>query len=119
VYGIAAAYGFISILPLYFLIEKIGRDAPPPVSHPEFYYGFLGVTLLWQFVFVLIARHPARYRAVMVLTIFEKLIYTVPVIILFTMGRVHPSIMKSSLPDPIFGVLFLIAYFRTAQSPGQ
>jgi hypothetical protein len=35
VYGIAAAYGFISLIPLYFLIDKVGRDAPPPVSHPE------------------------------------------------------------------------------------
>jgi hypothetical protein len=46
VYGVAAAYGFLALTPLYFLIGKIGRDAPPPVTHPEFYYGFVGVALL-------------------------------------------------------------------------
>jgi hypothetical protein len=34
VYGIAAAYGCISLLPLYFLIGRVGHDAPPP-NHPS------------------------------------------------------------------------------------
>jgi len=113
VYGIAAAYGFISLLPLYFLLEKVGRDAPPPITHPEFYYGFLGVTFLWQLIFVMIAKNPARYRPLILITILEKFVYTVPVVLLYFAGRVHASIMQSSLIDPIFGVLFIIAYFRT------
>src|SRR5689334_14156288 len=113
VYGVAAAYGFISLLPLYFLFEKVGRDAPPAITHPEFYYGFLGVTFLWQLVFVMIAKKPLQYRSLMPLTILEKFVYTVPVILLYFAGRVHGSIMRSSLVDPTFGVLFLIAYFRT------
>ena len=112
VYGLAAAYGFISLLPLYFLLEKVGRDAPPPITHPEFYYGFLGVTGLWQLVFVLMAKKPVQYRSLMPITILEKFIYTVPVILLYSAGRVHASIMRSSLVDPVFGVLFIIAYFR-------
>ena len=28
-YGIAAAYGFVSFVPLYSLLEKVGHDAPP------------------------------------------------------------------------------------------
>jgi len=86
VYGIAAAYGFISLLPLYFLIGRVGHDAPPPITHPEFYYGFLGVTLLWQIVFVLIARDPLRYRPIMPLAILEKFVYSVPVFMLFLTG---------------------------------
>ena len=31
-YGVAAAYGFIALTPLYFLLGKIGHDAPPPVT---------------------------------------------------------------------------------------
>jgi len=112
VYGLAAAYGFISLLPLYFLLEKVGRDAPPPITHPEFYYGFLGVTFLWQLVFVMIAKQPVQYRSLIPITVLEKLVYTVPVILLFFAGRVHASIMRSSLVDPVFGVLFIIAYFR-------
>jgi hypothetical protein len=57
-YGVAAAYGFLTLTPLYFMVGNIGHDAPPPVTHPEFYYGFVGVALLWQMIFVLIARDP-------------------------------------------------------------
>src|SRR5258708_39363432 len=58
-YGVAASYGFIALTPLYFLLGKIGRDAPPPVTHPEFYYGFVGVALLWQMVFY--SSHEIRF----------------------------------------------------------
>lgn len=113
-YGIAAAYGFLSLIPLYFLLERVGRDAPPPITHPEFYYGFIGVTLLWQVVFVLMAKDPLRYRSLIPITIVEKFVYTAPVVWLYLNGRVHPSIMRPSLIDPVFGILFTIAYFRTA-----
>ena len=113
VYWIAAAYGFVSLLPLYFLLDKVGRDAPPPVTHPEFYYGFLGVTFLWQIVFAMIGRQPLRYRSLMPIAMVEKFIYTVPVVLLYLDGRVQGNIMRPSLVDPIFGVLFVIAYVRT------
>jgi hypothetical protein len=113
-YWIAAAYGFVSLVPLYFLLDTVGRDAPPPITHPEFYYGFLGVTFLWQIVFVLIAKEPLRYRSLMPITILEKFVYTVPVVFLYLDGRVRASVMQPSLVDPIFGVLFVIAYLRTA-----
>lgn len=113
VFGIAAAYGILTLPPLYFLMERVGHDAPPAVTHPEFYYGFVGITLLWQFVFVLIAKNPDRFRPIMLLAILEKFIYTVPVLILYSQGRVQANIVHSSLFDPIFGVLFIAAYFRT------
>ncbi|HWG48836.1 MAG TPA: hypothetical protein VN669_04040 [Candidatus Acidoferrales bacterium] len=116
VYGIAAVYGFISLLPLYFLLEKVGRDATPPITHPEFYYGFLGVTLLWQLVFVMIAKDPVRYRSLIPITILEKFVYTVPVVLLYFAGRVHANIMQSSLVDPVFGILFIGAYFRAGHA---
>ena len=112
VYGLAAAYGFISLLPLYFLLEKVGHDAPPPITHPEFYYGFLGVAFLWQLVFVMMAKNPVQYRSLMPITVLEKFVYTVPVVLLYSTGRVQASIMRSSLVDPVFGLLFMIAYFR-------
>ena len=113
VFGLAAVYGILSLLPLYFLLDKVGRDAPPPVTHPEFYYGFLGVTFLWQLVFVVMAKDPLRYRQLMPIAILEKLVYVVPVFILYAAGRVHANIMRSSLVDPIFAILFIVAYFRT------
>ena len=80
---------------------------------PQFYYGFLGVTFLWQLAFVLIAKDPVRYRPLMLIAILEKFIYTVPVVVLYTAGKVQSNITRSSLVDPIFGILFIIAYFRT------
>jgi|SRR5215813_3818536 len=56
---------FVSLLPLYFMIAKVGHDAPPAITHPEFYYGFLGLAVLWQFVFISVARDPIRYRPIM------------------------------------------------------
>ena len=113
VFGMAAAYGILTLPPLYFLMERLGHDAPPAVTHPEFYYGFVGITLLWQFVFVLIAKSPGRFRPIMVIAILEKFIYTVPVLILYSRGSVQANIMHFSLVDPIFGVFFIAAYFRT------
>jgi hypothetical protein len=111
-YAVAAAYGILALTPLYFLVGRIGLDAPPPVTHPEFYYGFVGVALLWQMIFVLIARDPVRYRPIMPITILEKLVYTVPVVILDFKGQVHAKIVAPSLIDPLFGILFAVAYFR-------
>jgi len=44
----------------YFLEEQFGRDHPPPVNHPELYYGFFGVTLSWQLMFLVIGSDPIR-----------------------------------------------------------
>ena len=114
VYGIAAAYGFIALGPLYFLLERVGHDAPPPVTHPEFYYGFVGVGMLWQLVFILMAKDPLPYRPIMPIAILEKFVYAVPVVILYALGRIHPNILLPSLVDPVFGMLFIVGYFRTS-----
>jgi hypothetical protein len=68
---------------------------------------------LWQLVFVVMAKDPLRYRQLMPIAILEKLVYVVPVVILYAAGRVHANIMRSSLVDPIFAILFIVAYFRT------
>lgn len=115
VFGMAVACGFLVLPSLYFLLGRIDRDAPPPVTHPEFYYGFVGLALLWQMVFVLIARDPVRYRPVMLIAILEKFIYTVPVVLLYLQGQVHPKILGPSLVDPVFGVIFILAYFRSPE----
>jgi hypothetical protein len=115
VFGIAAAYGFVTLVPLYFLIEKLGRDVPPAITHPEFYYGFIGVTLLWQVLFVMIAARPLRYRPIMLVAVLEKVVYTVPVVILYASGQVPVQTLWPALIDPIFGILFVAAYIRTGR----
>jgi hypothetical protein len=56
---IAGVYGLVVLLPLYALEAWIGVDDPPPITHPEFYYGFVGVAAAWQVAFLLIGRSGA------------------------------------------------------------
>ena len=48
VFWAAGIYGLIVVTPLYFLESQFAKQAPPAITHPEFYYGFAGVTLAWQ-----------------------------------------------------------------------
>ena len=48
--------------PNYFLETRLGEDYPPAITHPEFFYGFVGTCLAWQLAYLLIATDPVRYR---------------------------------------------------------
>lgn len=113
VYVIAAIYGLLVLTPMYFLRGRMGIDLPPAITHPEFYYGFIGVAIVWQAVLLIVAKDPLRFRPLMPVTIAEKFVYPVPVVLLYFRGQVQPVILWGSLVDPIFGILFLVAYFRS------
>jgi len=83
------------------------------VTHPLFYYGFAGVALAWQFVFLVIASNPVRFRPLMLVSILEKLGYFVPALILYSQHRVHPADLFISFGDVVLAVLFFIAYLKT------
>jgi len=65
VFLLAGITGVLMVIPPYFLEQRFGQDNPPPVNHPEFYYGFFGVTLAWQFMFLVIGSDPIRFRTAM------------------------------------------------------
>ena len=69
VFFLAGIYGLVVLLPQYFMEERTGRDFPPPVTHPEYFYGFIGVAVAWQIVFLIISRDPVRYRPIMLAAI--------------------------------------------------
>ena len=114
VFRIAGIYGFIVLLPQYFTEDKTGRDFPPPITHPEFYYGFIGLALTWQLLFILLSTDPVRYRLMMIPSMFEKVVFVIPVAILYYQQRVSPVMFGVSLVDLLLGVLFVIAYVKTA-----
>jgi hypothetical protein len=116
VFWIAAIWGFLVIAPLYFLFNIIGEKDPPPITHPAFFYGFVGVAFVWQIAFAFIARDPIRFRPMMIPAIFEKLVYSIPVIVLVLQKRTNPSDLMFSATDLILAALFLAAYLRTPRS---
>ena len=109
----AGIYGLVVMLPQYFLEEKTGRDFPPPINHPEYYYGFIGVVVAWQVLFLLIARDPARYRVMMIPAVLEKASFAIAVIVLFLQDRVAPVMLGFAIIDLILGALFVVAYVKT------
>jgi hypothetical protein len=113
VFRVAAIWGFWVLTPLYFMFDLIGRNDPPAITHPGFFYGFVGIALAWQFVFVIIATDPVRYRPLMIPSILEKLAYCAPVIVLVLRGRMHRSDLVFGCADLALGALFVISYLKT------
>ena len=116
VFTVAAIWGFIVLTPLYFLEEKIGLTNPPAITHPEYFYGFICVALAWQVAFLIIARDPARYRALMIACMLEKFPFPIACALLYVHGRIAPPVLASSMVDLLLGVLFVISYMRTKTS---
>jgi hypothetical protein len=109
----AGIYGLIVMAPQYFLAERIGRDTPPPITHQEYFYGFIGLAVAWQFVFLLIGRDPERFRPLMLPAVLEKLAFGVPAIVLYLQGRLPVSVLFFGLLDLTLGVLFVASWRAT------
>jgi CHASE2 domain-containing sensor protein len=92
--------------------NRIGRDTPPPITHPEHFYGFVGVALAWQIAFLIISRDPGRYRPIMIAAVFEKFSFGISTLILVAGGRVLPVVGFFAGIDLCLGVLFAISYAR-------
>jgi hypothetical protein len=113
VFTVAGIWGILQIVPMYFIFDYIGQKAPPTINHPEFYYGFAGVTLAWQFVFLLIGSNPRRYRTMMLPSILEKASYVLAIIVLIVQHRLSVSIALPATSDFVLGVLFTSSFMKT------
>jgi hypothetical protein len=92
VFWVAGIWGLLVITPLYFMFDLIGRQDPPPITHPGFYYGFVGCALAWQLAFCFMATDPVRYRPLIIPSLFEK----------FRFGfRCHGPSTQRALPDRV------------------
>ncbi|MGI9054768.1 MAG: hypothetical protein ACR2F2_03075 [Pyrinomonadaceae bacterium] len=72
VFCIAGIYGLVALVPQYFLEAKTGADFPPAITHTEYFYGFIGVAIAFQIVFLIIGNDPQKYRAMILPSIVEK-----------------------------------------------
>lgn len=113
VFWIAAIWGVLIITPLFFIFDLIGRQDPPPITHPLFYYGFVGVALAWQFAFMVIATDPARFRLMMLPAMLEKFGYAVAAFTLYLQGHVRLGDLVFGGADLLLGLLFVVAFFKT------
>lgn len=112
VFWVSAVWGILILTPLYFMFDVIGRQDPPAITHPGFYYGFATVGLAWQVAFIVIARDPVRFRTMMIPAMLEKFGYGATFLALYLQGRLHASDLVFAGVDVLFGVLFLLAFVR-------
>ena len=117
VFLLAGVSGILLVVPAYFLERQTSEDYPPPITHPEYYYGFFGVTLVWQFMFLVIATDPVRYRRAMLPAMLEKASFAIAIPILYAAGRVAGVWIGFASMDATWLVLFVVAYLRTPREP--
>ncbi len=108
----AGIYGLLVLLPQYFLENKIGADNPPAITHPEFFYGFVGVAVAFQIVFLIISRDPVKYRLMILPSIVEKFSFAIAAAVLFAAGRLGVEMFAAGMIDLLLGVLFIASWFK-------
>ena len=105
----------IEVVPLYFYEATLGRTQPPPITHPDFYYGFVGIALAWQIAFLIIARDPLRYLSLMPAVSLEKALYPAAVFVLYAQGRVAAQMLGGASLDVVWLVLFVTVWLKLRQ----
>jgi len=119
VFWVAGIWGMVVITPLYFMFDLIGRKDPPAITHPGFYYGFVGLGLAWQIAFLVIAKDPVRFRLMMIPSMVEKFTYGIAVVALVMQRSMHRSDLVFAGADLTLGVLFVAAYVATRGGNGK
>jgi hypothetical protein len=115
VFRIAGIYGLMVLIPQYFLENRIGLGTPPAITHPEYFYGFIGVGLAFQVLFLLISADPVRLRPAMIPSVLEKLSFGIAAICLYIQGRLGGPLLAAAAIDLTLGALFIAAYCRTTR----
>jgi hypothetical protein len=113
VFLIAGVWGLVVVTPLFFLFDYIGREYPPAINHPDFYYGFVTVTLAWQVAFLVMSRDPLRFRPLMPAAMIEKFAYVAALAALHWQGRISFAQASAGIPDFVLSVLFVAAFVKT------
>ncbi|HEY6768849.1 MAG TPA: hypothetical protein VI386_29180 [Candidatus Sulfotelmatobacter sp.] len=113
VFGIAGVWGILILTPLYFMFDLIGRQDPPPITHPGFYYAFVSVGLAWQVAFLIIARDPVRLRPLMIAAVLEKFGGGGTFVTLYLQHRLSRGDLVLGCIDLMFGFLFVASFLKT------
>jgi hypothetical protein len=108
VYFWAAVYGIPVLTLAYF------QSVPDPwhLTH----LGFVGVALVFQGVFLVIARDPRRFEPLMLLTVFEKISFGIPAVAFWARGQADGAAAVFGLVDLLLAALFATAWLRTRRT---
>jgi hypothetical protein len=104
--------GVIMIAPLYFE-DRFFADYPPAINRPEFYYGFAGLCLAWQVMFIVIGFDPVRYRMAMLPAVLEKASFAGAIPVLYAFERVPAVWLGFASMDATWLILFVLAFVWT------
>ena len=118
VFFLAGIWGLLILTPMYFMESEVARQSGP-VTHPEHYYGFIGVALTWQVLFLVLSKDPARYRLMMLPAVLEKISFALSTFILYQLDRVASTIAAIAGIDLIWAILFIAAFLKTGNSQKQ
>jgi hypothetical protein len=118
VFRVAGIYGVLLIGPMFFLEDRIGRDYPPAINHPEYFYGFVATCLGWQLMYLLISTDPVRYRPAIILGGLGKLAFFISCLMLYRHERIPGNMIALASVDMVLVVLFAIAWTRIPSYDG-
>jgi hypothetical protein len=118
IFLLAGVIGLVIVVPPFFQEDQFGREYPPEITHPEFFYGFLTAVLAWQLMYITIGTDPVRFRRAMLPAILAKASYVFAVLLLYTAKRVYPVLLGFAAMDATFAVLFVVAYVATRKAGG-
>jgi hypothetical protein len=119
VFLFAGVWGIAVVTPLFFLVDVTGRRYSPPSEYPQFFYGFLAVTIAWQIGFLVIGSDPQRFRPLMIPGIVEKMGYVSTLLALYGQGRLSAADFSPFVPDFTIGLFFIAAFVKTRTSAGR
>jgi hypothetical protein len=114
VFLLAGIWGMLLLIPGSLAEGLQNRMTPPPINHPEWYYGFYGSAIAWQLVFFVISRDPAKFRGLMPVAMVEKIVFPAACLTLLATGRMTPGgPLYGSFADLIWLAMFAVAWLRT------
>jgi hypothetical protein len=111
----AGVFGLIVMVPMLFAEKLIEQIMPPPVNHPEFFYGFVILNICWQILYLFLARDPIRFRLMMIPSFFAKASGPVALMGLYLQNRISSQWITTTILDGIFAMLFLVSFWVTGR----
>ncbi|HYD12206.1 MAG TPA: hypothetical protein VEC11_05110 [Allosphingosinicella sp.] len=116
IFTMAGIYGLLILTPFLFLERRIAEAAPGGMTHPEYYYGFLGAALVMQLVYLAIGRDPGRLRPLMPIAALAKTAFFLTILVLYLQERVPAPALEFASVDALLAFAFLYAWRITPRS---